>query len=70
MDVNVSNCVHCRRKLHYTEARLLPAGGGVCPSCALEHGYRACEECHDYFIPEAKETICEICTKRIFARFI
>lgn len=68
MDVNTSNCLHCKQKIHYTEARLLPQGGGVCHSCAQEHGYKPCEECQDYFIPEGEEHICEICMKRILAR--
>ena len=71
MDVNISNCLHCKQKIHYSESRLLPGGGGVCLKCALEHGYKACEECQDYFIPEGEEeSICDICMKRIFERFI
>lgn len=70
MNVNVSNCIHCKRKIHYADARLLPEGGGVCPACAREKGYRACEECQDYFIPDSEDQhFCEICIKRIFARF-
>ena len=70
MDVNTSNCLHCNRRIHYAESKLLPEGGGVCLSCAAEHGYRACEECGDYFIPDGEESICPICMKRIFERFI
>lgn len=71
MDVNYSNCIHCKKRIHYSEARLLPDKGGVCPKCASEHGYKACEECQNYFIPESEEeTICEICLKRIFEKFI
>ena len=73
MDVNVSNCIHCDTRIHYTESRLLPTGGGVCLKCADEQGYRQCEECGDYFIPEDEKTdeyFCEICLKRIFERFI
>lgn len=71
MEVNVSNCLHCNEGIHYTEARLLPGGGGVCRKCASEHGYKPCEECGDYFIPDAEDQhFCEICLKRIFERFI
>lgn len=71
MDVNLSNCLHCKQRIHYTESRLLPQGGGVCLKCATERGYKPCEECQDYFIPNGEEeSICEICLKRIFARFI
>jgi predicted amidophosphoribosyltransferase len=71
MNVNISRCIHCRRRLHYAQARLLPGGGGVCPACAAEHGYRACEECQDYFIPEIEdEHFCSLCVKRVFERFI
>jgi len=68
MDVNYSNCLHCEQKIHYAESRLLPDGGGVCLTCAKQHGYIVCEECQDYFIPTLKdEHLCEICFKRIFA---
>jgi hypothetical protein len=70
MDVNYSTCPHCGRKIHYAEARLLPEGGGVCPDCAQKHGYRSCDECQDYFIPDGEENICDVCMKRIFERFI
>lgn len=71
MDVNISNCIHCKKRIHYSEARLLPEGGGVCFKCAEERGYRACEECQDYFIPETEdEHFCDICLKRIFERFV
>lgn len=71
MDVNISKCQHCKQRIHYTESRLLPEGGGVCLECAAQHGYRACEECHDYFIPVGEtERFCDPCVKRIFARFI
>jgi hypothetical protein len=69
MDVNLSNCLHCKQRIHYTESKLLPEGGGVCLKCATEHGYRACEECQDYFIPRGEEDICEICLKRILTEF-
>lgn len=69
MDVNNSNCFHCKQKIHYTESRLLPQGGGVCLKCAQAHGYKQCEECQDYFIPAGEdEHFCEICRMRIFAR--
>ena len=66
MDVNISACIYCRVRLHYSEARLLPRGGGVCPKCAQEHGYKPCEECQDYFIPDGEEYICEHCMAQIF----
>lgn len=66
MDVNQSNCIHCKKGIHYTESRLLPEGGGVCLKCATEHGYKACEECQDYFIPDGEQYFCEICLRRIF----
>lgn len=70
MDVNTSNCIHCNERIHYTEARLLPEGGGVCRKCASEHGYKACEECQDYFIPEQEdETICDACMTQVFKQF-
>lgn len=69
MDVNFSNCIHCRKRLHYSEARLLPGGGGVCQTCAKERGYVPCEECQDYFIPDGEQCFCEICFSRIFAEF-
>lgn len=70
MNVNISKCIHCRKEIHYAEAKLLPEGGGVCQDCAAEKGYEACEECQDYFIPDHSEQhFCEICTTRIFARF-
>jgi hypothetical protein len=66
MDVNISNCFHCKKRIHYTESRLLPTGGGVCLRCAETQGYTVCEECQDYFIPDGEEQICEICLRRIF----
>lgn len=69
MDVNLSHCIHCRIKLHYNEAKLLPEGGGVCHKCTKKQGYKPCEECQDYFIPEGEEFFCEICIERIFATF-
>lgn len=71
MDVNTSNCLHCKREIHYSEAKLLPEGGGVCQRCASKCGYVSCAECRDYFIPAGEdEHFCEICLKRIFARLI
>jgi len=70
MDVNTSNCFHCKQEIHYSEARLLPQGGGVCHDCAEKHGYKPCEECQDYFIPSGEECICEVCMTRIFERFV
>jgi len=71
MDVNTSNCFHCKEKIHYSEARLLPQGGGVCLKCAIEHRYKACDECQDYFIPENEEEhFCDFCLRRIFKQFI
>jgi hypothetical protein len=71
MDVNVSNCSHCGQKIHYAEARLLPGGGGVCAGCASKHGYKQCEECQDYFVPEQEdEHFCDTCLRRIFERFV
>ena len=35
MDVNISTCIHCKKRIHYAESRLLPEGGGVCLKCAL-----------------------------------
>lgn len=70
MDVNFSKCIHCETTLHYSEARLLPEGGGVCHDCADRFDYKRCEECGDYFIPKTKgEHFCERCFKRIFAEF-
>ena len=70
MDVNLSRCLHCGKTIHYTEARLLPEGGGVCQKCAAAKGYEPCEECGDYFIPEdSDEHFCELCFKRVFAPF-
>jgi hypothetical protein len=71
MDVNYSNCIHCNEWIHYSQARLLPDKGGVCFKCAEERGYRACEECQDYFIPEAEDQhFCDTCMTRIFKQFI
>lgn len=71
MDVNLSNCIYCNRRIHYSEARLLPEGGGVCVSCSQAHGYKVCDECQDYFIPQSSEDFfCEICIKRIFTQMI
>ncbi len=68
MNVNLARCFHCGETIHYTEARLLPEGGGVCRACATKFGYEPCEECQDYFIRgDADEHCCEICLKRIFA---
>lgn len=65
MNVNMSNCLHCQRRLHYAEARLLPEGGGVCPECAAGRGY-----CRDYFVPAGEdEHFCGVCLRRIFERF-
>ena len=66
MDVNISNCFHCKKRINYAESRLLPEGGGVCLECAEKHGYIACDECGDYFIPDSEEHICEVCFRRIF----
>jgi hypothetical protein len=71
MDANTSNCIHCKEKIHYAENRLLPEGGGVCLKCALDRGYKQCEECQDYFIAKADdEHFCDTCMKRIFERFV
>lgn len=69
MDVNYSNCIHCKRRLHYSEARLLPGGGGVCHECAEKHGYAPCDECQDYFIPYWGEIFCEYCVNAVFETF-
>jgi len=70
MDVNLSKCIHCEITLHYSEARLLPEGGGVCHDCADRFGYERCEECGDYFVPKTTgEHFCELCFVRIFTEF-
>lgn len=70
MDVNFSKCFHCETTIHYSEARLLPEGGGVCHDCAERFGYERCEECGDYFVPKNKEEhFCELCFAWIFAEF-
>jgi hypothetical protein len=71
MDVNNSICIHCKEKIHYSEARLLPGGGGVCLKCASKLGYRTCDECQDCFIPAGEEEhFCDICLRRIFEQFV
>lgn len=70
MNVNVSRCLHCDLTIHYTEARLLPTGGGVCQNCADRFGYTICEECGDYFVPKTEgEHFCGFCFVQIFAEF-
>jgi hypothetical protein len=69
MDVNLSRCIHCKKQIHYSEARLLPQGGGVCQKCASEHGYTPCQECQDYFIPYWGEIFCECCSRVVFEKF-
>ena len=70
MDVNLSRCLHCGKMIHYSEARLLPGGGGVCHSCADKFDYERCEECQDYFISDdSDEHFCELCLKKLCTRF-
>lgn len=68
MDVNKSNCIYCKKEIHYSEARLLPEGGGVCHACAQKRGYRPCDECQDWFISDSEETFCDDCLERLLRK--
>ncbi len=68
MDVRISICIHCGKGIRYEEAKPLPRGGGVCLSCGED--YEECDECHAYFLPKQKETVCYFCTERMFTELI